>query len=35
MNLWKKFNGEVDGRVFWPVIILMLVVLIPIVMLIR
>ena len=35
MNLWKKFNGDVEGRVFWPVMILMLLILVPIVMSIR
>jgi hypothetical protein len=35
-RLWKIFqDDEVDGIVFWPVIIVMLVVLIPIVMEIR
>src|SRR5262249_43792534 len=32
MNLWKTFNSEVDGKVFWPVIIVMLLVLVPIVL---
>jgi hypothetical protein len=35
MNLWKLFNSEVDGKVFWPVIIIMLAVLVPIVLEIR
>ena len=34
-RLWKLFNSEVEGKVFWPVIIVMLLVLIPIVMHIR
>jgi hypothetical protein len=34
-RLWELFNSEVDGIVFWPVIIVMLAVLIPIVMAIR
>jgi hypothetical protein len=35
-RLWKIFqDDEVDGIVFWPVIIIMLIVLIPIVMEIR
>jgi hypothetical protein len=32
MNLWKAFNSEVDGKVFWPVIIIMLAVLVPLVL---
>ena len=35
MNLWQAFNSEVDGKVFWPVIIIMLCVLVPIVLAIR
>jgi len=35
MTLWEKFNGEVDGGLFWPIIFVMLGVLIPIVMAIR
>jgi hypothetical protein len=37
MSLWKFFKSdvEVDGKVFWPVIIVMLAVLVPIVMVIR
>jgi hypothetical protein len=34
-RLWKAFNSEVDGKVFWPVIIVMLAVLVPIVLEIR
>jgi hypothetical protein len=30
-----KFEAEVDGKVFWPIIIVMLAVLVPIVMVIR
>ena len=35
MNLWKTFNSEVDGKVFWPVIIVMLLVLVPIVLVLK
>jgi hypothetical protein len=34
-RLKKLFESEVDGIVFWPIIIVLLVVLIPIVMEIR
>jgi len=35
MYLWEKFNGEVEGWLFWPIMFVMLGVLIPIVMAIR
>jgi hypothetical protein len=35
MDFWKAFNSEVDGKVFWPVIIVLLAVMVPIVMAIR
>jgi hypothetical protein len=37
MSLWKAFKSEaeVDGKVFWPIIIVMLAVLAPIVLTIR
>jgi hypothetical protein len=35
MTLWEKFNGEVPGVIFWPIMFVMLGVLIPIVMAIR
>lgn len=35
MNWWKAFDSEVDGKVFWPVVIVMLCVLVPIVLAIR
>jgi hypothetical protein len=35
MYLWEKFNGEVPGVIFWPIMFGMLGVLIPIVMAIR
>jgi hypothetical protein len=35
MKLWETFNSEVPGRVFWPIMIVMLGILIPIVMSIR
>jgi hypothetical protein len=28
--LWEFFNGKVDGRVFWPIMIVVLVLLIQI-----
>jgi hypothetical protein len=35
MKLWETFNSDVSGRVFWPIMIVMLGILIPIVMAIR
>jgi hypothetical protein len=35
MHLRKALDSEVDGKVFWPIVIVMLVVLIPLVMAIR
>jgi hypothetical protein len=35
MNFWEAFNSEVPSLVFWPIMIVMLGVLIPIVMAIR
>jgi len=35
MKLWEVFNSDVPGRVFWPIMIVMLGILIPIVMAIR
>jgi hypothetical protein len=35
MNLWQAFNGEVNGRVFWPIILGMLCILIPMIMALR
>jgi len=35
MKLWEAFNSEVPGKVFWPVMIVMLLILVPIVMSIR
>jgi hypothetical protein len=35
MYLWEKFNGDVPGVIFWPIMFVMLGVLIPIVMAIR
>jgi hypothetical protein len=34
-TFWKFFNGEVDGKVFWLIMIAMLGILVPIVMAIR
>ena len=34
-QLWETFNSDVPGIVFWPIMIVMLGVLIPIVMMIR
>jgi hypothetical protein len=35
MKLWEAFNSDVPGIVFWPIMIVMLLILIPIVMAIR
>jgi hypothetical protein len=35
MDFWKTLDSEVDGRVFWPIVAVMLVVLIPLVMAVR
>jgi hypothetical protein len=35
MKLWEVFNSDVSGIVFWPIMIVMLGILIPIVMAIR
>jgi hypothetical protein len=35
MKLWEVFNSDVSGIVFWPIMIVTLGVLIPIVMTIR
>jgi hypothetical protein len=35
MDFRKALESEVDGKVFWPIVIVMLVVLVPIVMAIR
>jgi hypothetical protein len=35
MKLWETFNSDVPGIVFWPIMIVMLGILIPIVMAIR
>jgi hypothetical protein len=32
MDLWKALDSEVDGKVSWPVVIIMLAVLVPIVL---
>jgi hypothetical protein len=35
MKWWEAFNSEVDGKVFWPVIIVMLCILVPLVLVVR